>query len=224
MTIEEINRSFINYRTRQNRPVAAKYAKGSIVPIMPFLVADLIHNIYTRNVASMNCKFAMAQAKKQWRDSYQKFNKEFFDAFADEQVDKVVDFMDDFEDKIYNTIEILRIEILSMMPKNISFEKQMTVSYLILAYVLSWGAIGCWSQCYKTDVKVFKVGKAMQYTCKEERNPDLLKMAQAINKFTNAYCPELRHLEVQSMDKFYSLWDVFSKQIADFGFHYKGNF
>lgn len=72
-------------------------------------------------------------------------------------------------------------------------------------------------------VKAFKVKNSMQYTFKEETNPDLLRMAKAVHKFTYAYCPELKHQEVDSMDKFYSLWDGVCLKIAGFGYNYKGN-
>lgn len=208
MTTQEITNTYLTHLNKLGKVIGTPLDQDSVFPLMPFILADMVYQIYKKRIAPIPGKFEMARMKKLWLMHYNKFNKEFFASFSPDQVDAVVDYMDEFQETIANQVEIFRIEILDLCPPALSLDDKMTLSYIMLADCLTWGAIGCWQECYKKDITPFRLQNTISYTTKADSNIDLLQMAKAVHTLIYLFCPEMKTHRVDSMDKFYKLWDV----------------
>ena len=143
------------------KEVAEKYLAGSGIRIVngdcfefviPFIVLDIVYDLYGKYIRPLDVKFKLNQIKKLWKKSYDTINKDFFAHFSPDEIDWVIDFMDDFTTYLHNDITILRIQMLTQM-NGIDDNGKDVVVAASLAGMLSDAALTYLVETYKRTIK-----------------------------------------------------------------------
>lgn len=105
--------------------------------LMPFYLMDASYQMYCKDIKDVECKHELKLIKNRWKESYRKFNAEFFKAFNEEQTDFIVDQMDEFEEYINNRIVILKVTVMGVFEAEATFEERNILSATLTSNALS---------------------------------------------------------------------------------------
>ena len=170
-------------------------------PIMPYLLADIMYQLFDKNISPLSLKHELKQMKKMWMQKYKHFNKPVFSAFKESEFTELTDLMDDVYDYLSNEIVMLRSKTMLVIEGIESFETKQAVSNLIMCHIFAEYADCCYQRVY------YKIKKESFGIIEEPiSNPDLCylrdlsyRMAMQIIKETPGGKFEFRDVDMKSM-------------------------
>ena len=117
-------------------------------PILPFLMLDVMYQVYTADISHLSCKQEVKNIKNQWVKTYNDMNRRFFSVFSEEDKMDVVDLMDLFETHISDDIVRLKANIIQSLPSDISFEDRKVIASGLICNIMTQSANIVWKHVY----------------------------------------------------------------------------
>lgn len=117
-------------------------------PLLPFLMLDLMYQMWSKTIKPINCKFEMKRYKKAWIENYNAFNTQFFRCFTQEQQDAIIEKMDDFEEYVQNNLMIAKVQLMNCLSFE-TFERQEVLATCLLCSILAQASHIIWGRVYK---------------------------------------------------------------------------
>ena len=148
VTYREIVDTYFSYKKLVHSNPSARH---NVRLMVPFLLMDVSYQEYCKEVKDYDCKHKYQAAKSRWRESYRKFNADFFMPFNQDQVDFIVDQMDEFEDYIHNKVVMLKSTVMSVFSPEASFEEKKILSSVLTSNVLAQIAQSLWGDMYRRN-------------------------------------------------------------------------
>ena len=170
-------------------------------PIMPYLLADIMFQLFDKNIAPIPFKHELKQMKCRWIKRYKRFNKPVFSAFKETEYTELTDLMDEVYDYLSNEIVMLRSKIMLVISGIPFFEVKQNIANLIMCHIFAEYADCCYQRVYY-NVKKEYFGTIEEPTSNEDLCylRDLsYKMAIQIIKETPGGDLEYSKVDMQSM-------------------------
>lgn len=146
----------------------------NFAPILPYIIMDECYSLYRRVILPIECGFEMKRARKIWSESYNAFNKDFFNCYGEEQRAELIEKMDNFEEYIAKDEMIAKVQIMNQFPDE-PLDRQNVIATCILCSILVQSAQIVWARIYKNSQR-----RGME-------NMDLKNIRKGINGFANLY-------------------------------------
>ena len=178
-------------------------ARDDVRMMMPFYLMDASYQVYCKDVKDYPCKQMLKNVKGRWRESYRKFNREFFMAFNPDQVEFITDQMDEFEEYIHNKMVMLKTTVMGVFSPEATFEEKK-----ILASVLTSNALSQMAQYIYSDM----------YRNSRLQNIDH-PLIEAVTKNSYEFArhfPVSRTVDITASDKVSNMIDVLCKEVIKF--------
>ena len=199
ITNQEIVDTYLAYRHMK----LSGTARDDVRMMMPFYLMDASYQVYCKDVKDYPCKQMLKNVKGRWRESYHKFNTEFFLAFNPDQQEFITDQMDEFEEFIHNKMVMLKTTVMGVFSPEATFEEKK-----ILASVLTSNALSQMAQYIYSDMY---------------RNSRLQKidhpLIEAVTKNSYEFArhfPVSRTVDITASDKVSSMIDSLCKEAIKF--------
>jgi hypothetical protein len=128
----------------------ARVCGDSMEPIMPYLLSDIMSQIYYKDIAGLRHKHRMKEMDKNWRKRYAIFIRPVFSLFKEEDKCELTDLMDSVYDNLSNEITMLRAKIMEALSGIDDFERKKVVSSLLLCHIFAQYAECSYNRCYYT--------------------------------------------------------------------------
>lgn len=131
------------------RGVRAKRIKGeSYEPIMPYLLADIMYQIYQSDIAPLKLGHELKRMDSMWKTRYRLFNRPLFSAFHPGAYDELTDLMDSVWDYLSNEITMLRANIIKQFAGIEDFNHRKIVSAFFLCHIFAQYAECAYNRTY----------------------------------------------------------------------------
>lgn len=178
-------------------------------PIMPYLLADIMYQLFDEGVNSIQLKHRVRQMSKMWKQRYKHFNKPVFYYFKESEYIELTDLMDDLYDKLANEIIMLRSKIMLVLTGIDSFEHKQAISTLILCHIFAQ-----YANCSYQNVFYKITHKSFGDIEEPESNPDLCYLRDLSYKMAMEYIKQIPggELELNNVDMS-SMFSVIAKKI-----------
>ena len=172
-----------------------KVSGDSILPVMPFIVMDVVYNMYHKTIRPVPAKHRLAKLKKTWEECYSRFDRMFLAAFTPDEQDEVFDRIDDLENYIANHKTIAEVQTMNCF-SFLDLEHQKVLACANICNLLTHYAAQTWTVCYKNfDRMKGKQKPGERYYKMEGRlykeidthNSDLEKIEYVSEKFMDEY-------------------------------------
>ena len=199
ITNQEIVDTYLAYRHMK----LSGTARDDVRMMMPFYLMDASYQVYCKDVKDYPCKQMLKNVKGRWRESYRKFNREFFMAFNPDQVEFITDQMDEFEEYIHNKMVMLKTTVMGVFSPEATFEEKK-----ILASVLTSNALSQMAQYIYSDM----------YRNSRLQNIDH-PLIEAVTKNSYEFArhfPVSRTVDITASDKVSNMIDVLCKEVIKF--------
>ena len=127
-------------------------------PIMPYLLADVMYQLYLEDIPSYPLRHEMKRMSTLWRERYKHFNKPLFSQFHPTEFTEITDLMDDVYESLHNEIVMLRSNIMTMISGIESFNTRHAVSTLIMCHIFAQYADCSYQRVYyNTKIESFGI-------------------------------------------------------------------
>ena len=178
----------------------------SIEPILPMLMLDIVFDTYCKMIRDMKCRHKVQQAKTAWKDSYQRFNRDFFSCYTTDESVLVTDRMDDFEKYVNNEVVMLKLAIMNEMPQDEDFEVRNTVAAVMVCNMLAQAAQVIWDKNYRETNR------------RGERNFHIQALVGATFNFANEYhkTKDTVNVNLNESVPVEKAWDALSLKIIQY--------
>jgi hypothetical protein len=123
---------------------------NSMEPIMPYLLADIMYQIYTKDIGPIKLRHELKQMDDKWRKRYKLFNRPLFAFFPAESKDKLTDLMDSVGDHLANEVTMLRAGVMTAVGGIEDFDKRRIVSSFLLCHIFAQYAESSYQRCFYT--------------------------------------------------------------------------
>lgn len=147
ITNQEIVDTYLAYRHMK----LSGTARNDVRMMMPFYLMDASYQVYCKDVKDYPCKQMLKNVKGRWRESYRKFNQEFFMAFNPDQVEFITDQMDEFEEYIHNKMVMLKTTVMGVFSPEATFEEKKILASVLTSNALSQMAQHIYSDMYRNS-------------------------------------------------------------------------
>lgn len=171
--------------------------------MMPFYLMDASYQVYCKDIKNYECKRMLKNVKNRWKESYRKFNAEFFRAFNPDQTEFITDQMDEFEDYIHNKVVMLKTTVMSVFSAEASFDEKKILASVLTCNVLSQMAQHVWSDMYRD-----------KWHCPKD-NPLIEAVTKNSYEFANHF-PVSRGVDLTSSDKVSAMICGLCKEVMKF--------
>ena len=173
--------------------------------LLPFLVLDVMQQIFYKEIAPLKFKHEMKHAKNVIAREYKLFNSEFWSIFSHEQQDEIIDIMDSFTENTKDSITIARIQVMNEMT-DLSLEQQNVCAAMDMINILAKSANIFWSNIF-SKVKSLRNG-----------NPHISAIEFASRTLFKSYFAEYSNLYVNQNDNdnIVNSMNVVIKRMVDF--------
>lgn len=189
MTNSELVNKFLQHRG------FSKIQGESLLPIMPYIVMDVVYNMYNKTIRPIPAKHELKRLKKTWEDAYNRFDRTFLAAFTTDEQDEIMDKMDDLEEYIANAKTIAEVQTMNCFDF-LTLEQQKVLACANVCNLLTHYAGQIWSNIYKNyDLSKGRRKPGYQYyeikgkIYKEKPNlsPELCAIERASEKLMDEY-------------------------------------
>ena len=119
------------------------------VGLMPFLILDVMYELYETKVKRLKVCHKMAQWRKRWIESYSLLNRSFFASFDEDERDLVIDAMDGMRQYLDKDLMVAKVALMDYISE-LSFEDQDAIASTMLCNILSQIAKIVWDTVYGT--------------------------------------------------------------------------
>ena len=127
-------------------------------PIMPYLLADIMYQLFDKNINPLPLRHELKQMRKRWTLRYKTFNKPVFSAFKETEFTELTDLMDNVYDYLSNEIVMLRSQIMLVVEGVESFETRQIIADLIMCHIFAEYADCTYQRVYyKTKKESFGI-------------------------------------------------------------------
>ena len=167
--------------------VGMKRVEGeSTEPIMPYLLADVMYQLYQKDVIPANLRHKMRYMHKMWIQKYSHFNKKIFTYFKPEEYTEITDLMDSVGDYLSNEITMLRSQIMMILLNIDSFQDKRVISTLLMCHIFAQ-----YAECSYN--KVYYKTKEMPFGIIEENSscPELCYLSRLSHKMAIQYIRDI---------------------------------
>lgn len=166
----------------------SKIQGESLLPVLPFLVMDVVYNMYNKTLRPIPAKHSLKKWKTIWEEAYNRFDRTFLAAFTSDEQDELMDKMDSLEDYISNARTVVEIQTMNCFP-SAPIEKQKILACINVCNLLTHYAGQLWCAIYKNydlsrdvrrkpDIQYYEIeGKI--YKEKPNLNPELCAIEHA---------------------------------------------
>ena len=208
MTNTEITRRYLAYKGMKR----VNDHEG-FQPILPVYIMDVVYEIYCKYVQSTKPRFDLKKAKNEWRDGYNAFNKEFYQAFKEEEWDEIADKLDEFRTFINNELTVAIVSVMDCF-KQFDLEKQQILASLAIANILSITAQYMWGDIYKVFVRTAS-GFEKELP---DINKQIAKIIRGIQNYTDLYYLSIggEYVRIDATDNVVKARDVLIRKIAKY--------
>lgn len=117
-------------------------------PIMPYLLADVMYQLYLADMNPKKLRHKMKQMHSMWSKKYMHFNKPIFSAFEPKDYTEITDLMDNVYEYLSNEITMLRSQIINVIGGIESFDDKKIVSTLIMCHIFAQYAECAYERVY----------------------------------------------------------------------------
>ena len=202
----------------------SKVSGESILPVMPFIVMDVVYNMYNKTIRPLEAKHELKRLKSDWEKAYDRFDRMFLAAFTQEEQDEIIDKMDSLEEYISNAKAIAEIQTMNCFDF-LTLEQQKVLACANISNLLTHYSLEIWKAVYKNYDRAkskAKIGERQwvingkNYREKENQNKDLATIERASEKFMDVYyagiggpnrnlnnCPQMRDACMALVHKMY---------------------
>ena len=142
MTNSELVNKFLDHRGY------SKIKGESLLPIMPYIVMDVVYNMYNKTIRPIPAKHKLKKLKTTWEEAYNRFDRVFLAAFTEDEQDEIIDRMDDLEAYIANAKTIAEIQTMNCF-SFLSLEQQKVLACANVCNLLTHYAGEIWKAVYK---------------------------------------------------------------------------
>ena len=149
------------------------------------------------------CKQMLKNVKSRWRESYRKFNADFFKAFNQDQIEFITDQMDEFEDYIHNKMVMLKTTVMGVFSPEASFDEKKILASVLTSNVLSQMAQHVWCDMYRDKWH------------RPKDNPMVEAVTKNSYEFANHF-PVSRGVDLTASDKVSSMISSLCKEVMKF--------
>ena len=169
----------------------ARVQGDSTEPIMPYLLGDIMYQIYMKNIAKLPLRHKMKLMDSSWRQRYGLFDRPLFTYFKDGESIELTDMMDNLTDYLNDEIVLMRTRVVNVLSDIEDFNHRMNISALILCHIIAQYAECSYNRCYYTT-------KNTSYGVIEESasNKDLCYLRDLSYKMAMQYIHDLPGGEV----------------------------
>lgn len=142
MTNSELVNKFLQHRGYSE-------IKGeSLLPIMPYIVMDVVYNMYNKTIRPIPARHKLKKLKTTWEDAYNRFDRVFLAAFTPDEQNEIMDKMDSLEDYIANAKTIALVQTMNCF-SFLTLEQQQVLACANVCNLLTHYAAQIWSNVYK---------------------------------------------------------------------------
>lgn len=167
----------------------------TLEPIMPYLLADIMYQLFDKNISKLPLKHKLVQMRTMWLKKYKHFNKPIFSCFKESDYTEVTDLMDNVYDYLSNEITMLRSSIMLVIGNIDSFEDKKNISTLIMCHVFAQYADCTYQRVYyKTKTESFGIIE------EPVSNPDLCYLRDLSYKMAMMYIKQIPGGELKLND------------------------
>ena len=121
---------------------------NSAEPLLPFLLADLIYDIYRKDIQPLDLPHREDVIRQHWRRNYNAFNQPFFQSLSPDDKEQVTDLMDDLERHIEINMMQLRSELMLLL-QDVPFDRRYLIVSALLCHILAQAAMCAFGNVYK---------------------------------------------------------------------------
>ena len=178
-------------------------ARDDVRMMMPFYLMDASYQVYCKDVKDYPCKQMLKNVKSRWRESYRKFNADFFKAFNQDQIEFITDQMDEFEDYIHNKMVMLKTTVMGVFSPEASFDEKKILASVLTSNVLSQMAQHVWRDMYRDKWH------------RPKDNPMIEAVTKNSYEFANHF-PVSRGVDLTASDKVSSMISSLCKEVMKF--------
>ena len=189
MTNSELVNKFLLHRG------FSKIQGESLLPIMPYIVMDVVYNMYNKTIRPIPAKHQLKRLKKTWEDAYNRFDRTFLAAFTQDEQDEIMDKMDSLEEYIANAKAIAEIQTMNCFD-HLAIDQQSVIACANVCNLLTHYAGQIWSAVYKNydrskghrrpGIQYYEI-KGKVYQEKPNQNPELCSIERASEKLMDEY-------------------------------------
>lgn len=169
--------------------IGMKLGKGDMAHtrcMIPFLLMDIVLDIYSKDIATLNLKFKIKQIRNMIGIKYREYNSEVFCRFTDEEKDELIDDMDKM--CRYVADDITRLKSVFMKScDDLPFEQKKA-----LAGAMACGVVCTYAQTVYRDTFLHK--SRFHRQLQETNNERIDAVANACYRFMEEYKPKERSL------------------------------
>lgn len=133
ITNQEIVDAYLAYRHMK----LSGTTRDDVRMMMPFYLMDASYQIFCEDIKDYECARKAKAIKNRWRESYRKFNAEFFRAFNQDQTEFITDQMDEFEEFIHNKVVMLKSTVMGVFNPGSTFEEKKILASILASNTLS---------------------------------------------------------------------------------------
>lgn len=199
ITNQEIVDTYLAYRHMK----LSGTARDDVRMMTPFFLMDASYQVYCKDIKDYECRQMLKSIKHKWRESYRKFNAEFFRAFNPDQQDFIVDQMDEFEEFIHHKVVMLKTTVMGLFSPEATFEEKKILASVLTCNVLSQMAQHIWSDMYRDK------------WLRPADNPLIGVVTKNSYEFANHF-PVSRGIDLTSSDKVTAMISALCKEVMRF--------
>lgn len=117
-----------------------------VLELIPCLLLDIVYSLYNSTVKPLSLSGQLKLYRSRWSQSFNRVNRYYFSKVSDTEILTIL--MDELEDYLSNDLELLRINVMNLLPST-SLSNQKILSDIYICAVLSSAAAHCWKLLYK---------------------------------------------------------------------------
>lgn len=126
-------------------------AEKAMILLLPFVMMDVAYECYRKDIMPLELHNKSKQYRKNWSESYTKFNRHFLDTLDPDMTDAFCDKMDSFRRYMYLDILQLQAKMFRCLPDGLNKDIKQVVASAMLCNRISRIAADIWSACYKVN-------------------------------------------------------------------------
>lgn len=140
--------------------------------VMPWYIMDKVYDIYQNDIKDFDVKGRtqmMNKYRNMWKNSYNKFNLDFFDCFDEDQTDEIIERFNEFHEYTGRNVMLLYYAVLDVFQKlqpDKDLKWQETASKCFLVELMTSYALKLWKDitfpAIQTQIRM-KGAKATKY-------------------------------------------------------------
>lgn len=165
-------------------------------PIMPYLLGDVMYQIYVNDVSHLKLSHKMKQMSGRWIQRYTHFNKPIFSAFPTTDYDELTDMMDSVNETLSNEIMMLRSGVMQTLSGVEDFERKKAITSMLLCHMFAQYAESSYRLSY-FDIREIINGRVRFVKTISLSNPDLCFLRDLSYKMAIQYIKETPGGELQ---------------------------